>query len=151
MSERKKILIIEDDICVIDFLKYALEKEGFIINISADGIQGIKLIGKTAPDLIILDMMLPGKSGYEIIKILQAGEYNQIPIVIVTGRFAEDSYKKMLLDEPNVKEFIIKPIRIQFLLNSIYSILNIIPAEQIKVQEKRKKPEEETDPWKINI
>ena len=62
----KKILILEDDKDIIELVQYNLEKEGFRVSAVHDGLAGLTEVKKTSPDLLILDLMLPGISGLEI-------------------------------------------------------------------------------------
>lgn len=80
----KQILIIEDDINIAELEKEYLQLNGYKVEIIQDGIQGLKkaLIGKY--DLIIVDLMLPGKDGYEIVR--EVREKYEIPIIIVSAR-----------------------------------------------------------------
>lgn len=158
MAEYKDglILIIESDASLIASMKHTISEDGFRITAAENGIQAIQEIKKSIPDLVLLDIMLPEKNGYEIIKSLQGSEHRHIPVIIIAGELVEEFYKKVLLAEPNVKEFITKPIKPQALLDSMHKLVKTIPPEQKKVQEKKvqeKKPlpEKDINPWKIEI
>ena len=116
----KLILIVDDDETVLDFLKFAVEHEGFRTVTAADGLDALEKVKANSPDLLILDMMIPKKGGYEVIKSLQSSEHSRIPILVITGRFVDDNFKQMVQFEPNVREYIIKPVKPPFLIYKIH-------------------------------
>ncbi|OGS20644.1 MAG: hypothetical protein A3J83_08190 [Elusimicrobia bacterium RIFOXYA2_FULL_40_6] len=148
--KEKLILIVDDDDTVVDFLKFAIERDGFRTETARNGDEAIAKAQSVKPDLIVLDMMLPQKAGYEVIKMLQTGQNWKIPIIVVSGRFIEDTFKNNILFEENVKEYLVKPIKSQFLLHKIHSLLGtysldeqavIKNSELITESLKPKKPE----------
>lgn len=142
----KLILIVEDDESVQDFMKFTLEKENFKIITASDGEKAIEMTKLNNPDLIVLDMILPKKSGYEVIKNLQGIGYSYIPIVIVTGKSMDENFKNMLLFESNVKELIAKPIKPSHFTYRIHSILGTISPFQKIAEQKRQEIEEKIKP-----
>ena len=84
MSE--KILIVDDDLDTLKLVGLMLQKSGFQILAASTGASGIDLALAELPDLILLDVMMPGMDGYEVTRRLRANENTQnIPIIIVTG------------------------------------------------------------------
>lgn len=142
----KLILIVEDDESIVDFLKYAIEKDGFRTNIARDGNQALVEVKASLPDLIVLDMMLPGKSGFEIIKALQVDEYRRIPIIVVTGRFTTDAHRSMAAMESNVMEYMTKPVQIAILMHKIHSLLGTMSLSEKKALDRGKEMRENIDP-----
>ena len=90
---KKKILIIEDDEILSKALRDFLSADGFEVTIASNGEIGIKMAKEKCPDLIVLDIILPKKDGYEVIKELKkrSGNARNIPIVLLTnlGSFAD--------------------------------------------------------------
>jgi two-component system, OmpR family, alkaline phosphatase synthesis response regulator PhoP len=87
---KKKIAIIEDEPDISELLVYNLEKEGYAVIRSFDGGEGLKLIRQERPDLILLDLMLPGMDGLEICQALKQDEQTRhIPIVMITAKSEE--------------------------------------------------------------
>lgn len=95
--EKKKILIIEDD----DILQKALQEfligEEFDVSGALDGEEGLKMAGDKNPDLILLDIILPKKDGYEVLKELKANENTKkIPVVLLTNLGSINDVEKAL-------------------------------------------------------
>ena len=80
-----RILAIEDDKDVAEFIKKALRQEGYAVDIAYDGISGEDLAFTQEHDLIILDILLPGKDGLSILKSLRAHHIN-VPVLLLTAR-----------------------------------------------------------------
>ena len=72
------ILIIDDEDDIRDILKYNLEKEGFYIRVASNGEQGLKLIQESIPDLIILDVMMPGMDGIEVCEAIRNKTHKEL-------------------------------------------------------------------------
>jgi phosphate regulon transcriptional regulator PhoB len=84
------ILIVEDEADIAELVKYHLEKEGFAARTVGNGTQALELIVRDHPDLIILDLMLPGKDGLEICRRLRSSSVTQsIPIIMLTAKAEE--------------------------------------------------------------
>ena len=86
----KRILVIEDDKDIVELVRYNLEKDGYQVTSSGDGSTGLAQIRKAAPDLLVLDLMLPKLSGLEICKeVRKEVTLNRIPILILTAKGEE--------------------------------------------------------------
>ena len=102
----RKVLIVEDDRTLADVLKYNLEKEGYRVLSAGDGEKALEIARKGSPDLIILDVMLPGgMSGLEVCRILRK-EAN-VPIMMLTARTEE--VDKIVGLEVGADDYITKP------------------------------------------
>ncbi len=111
MSEgRKRVLLVEDDEDMRQFLEVMLDKEGFIVQSSPSGDDALRIVEGMKPDLIVMDLMMPGLGGFEVIRRLQSGPAAEIPVVVVTGRYTDPSTSQMILQEPNVVDFCEKPL-----------------------------------------
>ena len=83
----KKILVVEDDRSSLTLLTYALGQEGYKVLAASDGFAGLKIAQNDNPDLIILDVMLPGLDGYEICRRLrQSPQTATVPIIFLSAR-----------------------------------------------------------------
>ena len=80
-----KILLVEDETEIGELIKNGLEKEGFVLDYCQDGDSGMEHAMTRSYDAIVLDVMLPGRSGLEILKMVRAG-HNNVPIIIITAR-----------------------------------------------------------------
>lgn len=124
----KLVLLIEDDAEMLDMLAAWIKSEGFQVETSASGADGLrKADALKTPDLIILDYMLPGTSGYEVAKELQSGDARNVPVIVVTGRRLDRQGLDMLKREHNVKEVMEKPVKPAVLASNIHRILGTLP------------------------
>ena len=104
----KRVLIVEDEQSIVDILSFNLTKEGYDTLEALDGPTGLQLALEQNPDLVLLDLMLPGMSGFDVCqKIRQAGSL--VPIVMLTAREEEDDKVRGL--ELGADDYITKPFR----------------------------------------
>ncbi|MFP4348784.1 MAG: response regulator transcription factor [Thermodesulfobacteriota bacterium] len=86
MSEKKRILVVDDEPDFAAIVQKNLEKEGFSVEVAYDGVEGLEKVKANPPDCIVLDVMMPEKDGYEVCKELKADDkYADIPIVMLTA------------------------------------------------------------------
>jgi len=117
-----KLLIIEDEKDIVQALEYNLKKEGFEIHKAYDGLQGLKLATEIIPDLIILDLMLPGLDGLELCrKIKKDPKTENIPIIMLTAKGAETD--KVVGLEVGADDYITKPFSMRELIARVKAIL----------------------------
>ena len=118
----EKILIVDDSLTILEVLKSVLIEENFRVISALDGVSGLELALQEKPDLIILDMMLPGMNGDEVCKRIKSDdEAKNIPVVIITAKpdLIDDAQKiKMGADD-----YIYKPIDPSLLVRTIRQIL----------------------------
>ncbi len=117
----EKILLIEDEKNIMELLQYNLEKEGYKMAWAADGQQGLKLFSDEKPDLILLDLMLPGMDGLEVCRRLRSQAGFTVPIIMLTAR--SDEVDKILGLEMGADDYITKPFSIRELLARIKASL----------------------------
>lgn len=135
MNIRKNILIIEDEEPIADLIAYSLKKEGFLTNISNDGTRGLKRLNEERIDLIILDLMLPDISGFDICRIVTR-EYN-IPIIMLTAK--SDITDKISGLELGADDYICKPFDIRELITRIKTIFRRIDLVSQSLEKKNEK------------
>ena len=116
---KKRILIIEDDKDITEALRYTLEKEkDFSVLIARTGDEGLNLALQTKPNLILLDIVLPGLNGYEICRLLRRdAETQEIPILMLTARVSESD--KVLGLDLGADDYITKPFGLRELIARI--------------------------------
>ena len=115
-----RILLIEDEPSLIFTLRDTLENEGYIVIVCEDGEEAVGLAQENKPDIIILDIMLPGKNGYEICQELRALKFT-IPIIILTAKNQELDKVKGL--DIGADDYITKPFGVKELLARIQARL----------------------------
>ncbi len=123
MENKRKILLIDDSPTIVKMLEIILEEEGFEAVSANDGISGIKIAEDEKPDLIILDIMLPGMDGYEVcekIKINQ--DTKNIPVIMLTGKDMGDDFDKAM--EKKADWYIVKPYDAAHLLKVINKLID---------------------------
>ena len=80
----EKILVVDDEIALQETLAYSLKKEGYSVEVAGDGNLGLEMARNVKPDLVVLDVMLPGKDGFEVCRILR--QESNIPVLMLTAR-----------------------------------------------------------------
>ncbi|MEL7498772.1 MAG: response regulator transcription factor [Planctomycetota bacterium] len=120
---KQHILIVDDDYDMTDLLKIALENSGFRTTIASDGNQGLAIAESKTPDLIILDIMMPRRSGFLVLERLRQNLEDPIPVIMVTGNFGERhrSYAEML----GVSGYFYKPVKLPLLIDKINELLDL--------------------------
>lgn len=94
IEQTQSILVIEDDPTVALLLRRILEPEGFNVSTAGDGVRGMALLEENKPDLVLLDVMMPGPDGYEILKRIR--QVSTVPVIMVTARCEVDSIGRAL-------------------------------------------------------
>lgn len=110
--EKKTILVVEDEKAIADILKFNLEREGYLTLAAYDGNDGLRLAQESAPDLILLDVMLPGIDGFEVCKRVR--ENADTPIIMLTAR--EEETDKVMGLELGADDYITKPFSMRELM-----------------------------------
>ena len=118
----KKILIIDDEKDIVDLISYNLEKEGFATVKAYDGEDALKLVKAKRPDMIILDLMLPGMRGLEVCKFIRKNpETETLPIIMLTAK--GDEVDKILGLEMGADDYITKPFNVRELIARIHAVM----------------------------
>ncbi len=117
-----KILLVDDEADVLDFMKYNLEKEGFWVYTAKDGIEGIQVAKKVSPHIIILDLMMPKLDGIETCRELrQMPEFKNTIIAFLTAR--DEDYSQIAGFEVGADDYITKPIKPRVFISRIRALL----------------------------
>jgi DNA-binding response OmpR family regulator len=128
------ILVIEDDTALRETLAYNLSREEYVVQAVGDGLAGLKMAREIRPDLILLDVMLPGMDGFEVCRVLRQ-EMN-IPILILTAR--EDEIDRVIGLEIGADDYITKPFSMRELMARVKAHLRrdrLIRQEASAVQD----------------
>lgn len=117
-----KILIVDDEPDILEFLRYNLLKEGYEVITASDGEEGVRIAEQTHPDLIILDIMMPRMDGVEVCRHLRnKPEFSNTLIAFLTAR--EEDYSQIAALEVGGDDYITKPIRPRVFLSRIKALL----------------------------
>jgi DNA-binding response OmpR family regulator len=114
-----KVLIVEDDVNLLETLKYNLRKEGYDVVTASDGEQAIEAARRENPDLLILDVMLPKMSGFEVCRVLR--QEMIVPILMLTAK--ADETDKIVGLEIGADDYMTKPFSIRELLARVRAML----------------------------
>jgi len=119
----KKVLIIDDENFFIEPIKLFLKRDGIEVIVANDGLTGLKMARSENPDLIVVDLMLPGINGYQVCRLLKFdNQYRHIPILIVSARDTE--HDQSLGKESGADRYLTKPIDPPVLAEEIQSLLS---------------------------
>lgn len=116
---KEKILVVDDERNIVELLKYNLEKEGFEVINAYDGFEAVTLAKQERPDLIVLDIMLPGQGGLEVCRILR--KETRIPIIMATAKGEE--IDKILGLELGADDYVTKPFSPRELVARVKAVL----------------------------
>jgi DNA-binding response OmpR family regulator len=119
----KRILLVDDDSDILTSLQAAFEPTGATIDVAANGNKAVELAEKNMPDLVVLDMMLPGRSGFLVLEKIKAKKpRNSKPYVImITGN--QGARHKMFAETLGVNEYFNKPVKLDKLIASAEKLL----------------------------
>jgi len=124
MTEAPVILVVDDEQSYRDALAVALEREGFRVELAADGVEAIELFESTRPALVLLDVMLPRVSGVDVCRAIRTR--SQVPIIMVTARNAEIDAVVGL--EIGADDYVTKPFRLRELIARIRAAMRRSPV-----------------------
>jgi two-component system alkaline phosphatase synthesis response regulator PhoP len=139
-----RILVVDDEESIVELIRYNLEKEGYSVATAADGDAAQKAVHDEPPDLIILDVMLPGKDGLFLCRTLQSDpKTRKIPIIMISAR--ADEVDRILGLEMGADDYVTKPFSPRELLARVKARLR---RERLKNEEKEREGAPETAPPK---
>jgi DNA-binding response OmpR family regulator len=130
----KKILVVDDEESIVKIVDYALSEAGYEVHVSRDGSAAEFMFDEVRPDLVILDVMLPGKSGLDIARDLRAT--SDVPIIMLSAR--GDEVDRILGLEFGADDYVTKPFSPRELVSRVKAILRRVegaPAERITIGE----------------
>lgn len=126
-NDRKTVLIIDDDEGQRELMARIVADGGFRVATAQSAPEAFKRLEETLPDAILLDLMLPGMGGYEIVREFQARGAGDIPVIIITARSLDSKSSDALKFEPNVKDVMSKPPRPAALTTRLHGLLGTTP------------------------
>ncbi len=115
----KKILVVDDDPNISELLKIYLEKEGYEVKIASDGAEGVNFFKIYSPDLVLLDIMLPKKDGWQVCREIR--ESSNKPVIMITAK--GEVFDKVLGLELGADDFVVKPFDMKELSARVKAVL----------------------------
>ncbi|MCE9607660.1 MAG: response regulator [Planctomycetia bacterium] len=121
IAATKRVLLVDDDYEIIDSLRMLLEAKGYTILVARDGNQGLAMAEREDPDLMILDMMMPKRSGFLVLEKLRRTRPVPMKIIMITAN--EGSRHKAYAEMLGVDDYIRKPFAMDRLLESVEKLI----------------------------
>ena len=139
--QKPNVLIVEDEADIRELVRYNLQRENFAVFEAGSGEEGLQLVDRTIPDLILLDLMLPGKDGLEVCRILKRDDRTRgIPVVMMTARGDESDIVTGL--ELGAEDYIVKPFsprvlcaRAKAVLRRNASVPELAPDDVVRIHD----------------
>jgi DNA-binding response OmpR family regulator len=120
-AAKKRILLVDDDYEIVDSMKLVLETKGYNVLIARDGNQGLAMAERENPDLVILDMMMPKRSGFLVLERLRRTRPVPMRVIMITAN--EGSRHKAYAEMLGVDDYIRKPFAMDRLMESVQRLL----------------------------
>ncbi|MHC8494945.1 response regulator transcription factor [Thalassospira sp. SM2505] len=122
MNARPKVLIAEDEETIVESLSFLMEKEGYDVRVATDGQSAIAMIARDVPDMVLLDVMMPGCDGFEVVRAVRNDTNTRlIPIMMLTAKTREVDRRKGL--ELGVDDFVTKPFSTRDVVSRVRALL----------------------------
>ena len=120
----KHVLLIEDETNIIEAIRFLLSREGWEVGTHSDGATAVQAVREARPDLLVLDYMLPGKSGMDILKELRADpDFSKMPILMLTAR--GQSSDRDEAERAGVSRFMTKPFSNTEVLTAVRDLVQL--------------------------
>ncbi len=119
--QKKRILIVDDDPEIVEAVTFALEARGYEVLVARDGTEGLKAAERDNPDLVILDMMMPKRSGFLVLEKLRVSRPIPVRVIMITAN--EGKLHKDYAEDLGVDDYIRKPFGMDRLLESVQRLL----------------------------
>ncbi len=131
MLTKTKVLVIDDDVNICELIRLYMEKEGFEVLTTYNGIKGISAFKESTPNIIILDIMLPGADGLQVCREIR--KVSSIPIIMLTAK--GETFDKVLGLELGADDYVVKPFDPKELVARVKAVLRRYERKEIDVQE----------------
>src|SRR5258707_822522 len=117
----QRVLIVDDDHEIVESVRFALEQKGYEILVARDGNQGLAMAEREDPDLVILDMMMPKRSGFLVLEKLRRSRPVPLRVIMITAN--EGSRHKAYAEMLGVDDYLRKPFAMDKLVESVQRLL----------------------------
>ena len=136
--QQRTILLVDDDHEIVESMRTILENKGYRILVARDGNAGLMVAERENPDLLILDMMMPKKSGFLVLEKLRSRPGGMIPTIMITGN--EGSRHRAYAEMLGVRDYIRKPFAMEKLVRSIDKVLGVKAARRGRIRRRSLRP-----------
>lgn len=125
----KSVLLVEDEPNIIEAISFLLERDGWTVRIHQEGGDAVQAIERVKPDVLVLDVMLPGRSGFDILRDLRrAAAFADLPILMLTAR--GQTKDRELAESYGVSHYMTKPFSNEDMLHTVRSLhAGVAPAD----------------------
>jgi DNA-binding response OmpR family regulator len=123
MTPSKTILLVDDDTDIVESMRAVLENRGYRVLVARDGNAGLTVAERENPDMIVLDMMMPKKSGFLVLEKLRARPGGLVPIIMITAN--EGSRHRAYAEMLGVRDYIRKPFAMEKLVKAVEEIFGV--------------------------
>jgi DNA-binding response OmpR family regulator len=120
-EKRPRVLLVDDDHEIVESVRYALESSGYDVLVARDGNQGLAMAEREDPDLVVLDMMMPKRSGFLVLEKLRRSRPVPLRVIMITAN--EGSRHKAYAEMLGVDDYIRKPFAMDRLMDSVKRLL----------------------------
>ncbi|PWH18214.1 MAG: DNA-binding response regulator [Ardenticatenia bacterium] len=135
-AERSKILVVEDEPVLLETLEYNLTRQGYVVLTASDGRKALQVARSEHPDMIILDLMLPGLDGIEVCRILR--QEMSVPVLMLTAR--TDEIDKIVGLEVGADDYMTKPFSMRELMARVKALLRRVRLIREEIASKSEEP-----------
>jgi two-component system alkaline phosphatase synthesis response regulator PhoP len=122
---KRKVLVVDDDRKIVELIRLYLEKDNYRVLVAYDGLKALEMARQKRPDLILLDLMLPGMDGLDVCRILQAE--SEAPIIMLTARTTDED--KLIGLELGADDYITKPFNPREVVARVRAVLRRVGKE----------------------
>ncbi|WP_187428775.1 Transcriptional regulatory protein WalR [Roseobacter fucihabitans] len=120
----KRVLLVEDELNIVEAIRFLLTREGWQVDTHSDGADAVEVIRARKPDLVVLDVMLPGKSGFDILEELRSNAQTaDLPVLMLTAR--GQSRDREMAEKAGVSRFMTKPFSNTEVLTAVRDLLYV--------------------------
>ncbi len=124
MTKEKKILVVDDEPDIVKVVKMRLEHEGYKVITLTSSAQAVEVVQNEKPDLVLLDIMMPGKDGYQVCDQIKTEISNEIPVIVFSAKPLEKDLIKEAHRAYGADDYITKPFDVKDLLVKIRNLIN---------------------------
>ncbi len=123
---KQKILVVDDEVNICELIQLYLEKEGFDVSTANDGLTAIEIFKETTPDLVVLDVMLPGADGWQVCREIR--KVSQIPVIFLSAK--GETFDKVLGLELGADDYMVKPFEPKELTARVKAVLRRVGSTE---------------------